>query len=101
MVAQLHRHLGPERVAMLQALGALEEVEKQILVCKVEDGEDEMFNLEHWVETEIELTLDPGCCEHVLDLHDADTLPSSRNRLARSAANASLLASAKGCRMKV
>ena len=53
MVAQLHRHLGPERVAMLQALGALEEVEKQVLICEVEDGEDETFNLEHWVDTEI------------------------------------------------
>ena len=53
MVAQLHRHLGPERVAMLRALGALEEVEKQVLICEVEDGEDETFNLEHWVDTEI------------------------------------------------
>ena len=68
MVAQLHRHLGPEHVAMLQALGALEEVEKQVLLCEVEDREDEMLNLEHWVDIEIELTLGSGCCQHVLDL---------------------------------
>ena len=56
---------------MLHVLAALEEVEKQVLLCEFEDGEDEMFNLEHWVDTEIEVTLDSGCCEHVLDLSDA------------------------------
>ena len=71
MFAQLHRHLGPERVAMLHALGALEEVETQVLLCEPEDGEDEMFNLEQWVDTEMEPTLDSGCCEQVLALQDA------------------------------
>ena len=71
MVAQIHRHLGPERVALLHALGALEEAEKQVLLCVVEDGEDEMLNSEHRVDTESELTLDAGCCERVLDLQDA------------------------------
>ena len=61
-VAQLHRHHGPQRVAMAHALGKLEKLTKQVLLCEVEEGEDEMLNLEQWVDTEIELTLDSGCC---------------------------------------
>ena len=37
MVAQLHRHLGPERV--------VDDLEKQVLLCEVEGGEDDILNL--------------------------------------------------------
>ena len=30
-----------------------------------------LMPLEHWVDAEIDLTLDSGCCEHVLGIHDA------------------------------
>ena len=71
-VRRLHEHLGPEKVALLTAIGALEQVEDMVCVTTLEDDcDDVLMPMSQWVDTEIELTLDSGCCEHVLDVADA------------------------------
>ena len=47
----------------------LEEVERAVL--PITETEDDVLATADWVDTEIEITLDSGCCEHVLDLSDA------------------------------
>ena len=49
----------------------LQEIEDALLPVVVDDGEDEIMMTENWVDTEIEVTLDSGCCEHVMDIADA------------------------------
>ena len=59
-------------MGFLKALGALEEVEDAMLPIVTDDGEDQVLPvLENWVDTDIEITLDSGCCEHVMDIADA------------------------------
>ena len=41
-----------------------------VLVCTTDDGDSELL-LGEWEDIEIEVTLDSGCCDHVLDSCDA------------------------------
>ena len=56
-------------VKMLKGLGMLEELQSKINVCTLEP-DLAVMNVEDFVETTIELTLDSGCCDHVLDIID-------------------------------
>ena len=74
MISKLHAHLGCEKVELLRSLGALEEIEQQFVPLQIvtaEDDDGQVAMVENWVDTDIELTLDSGCCEHVLDISDA------------------------------
>ena len=65
--------LGPDAVRLLQSMGAYESVAAQVEanLITTEDDELEVFGVDTWVDVEIEITLDSGCCEHVMDLGDA------------------------------
>ena len=60
--------IGKENARLLDAIGAFEQVSQ--LIMMTDDDEPCALNVE-WVETEIEICLDSGCCDHVLDLIDA------------------------------
>ena len=66
----IHESLGAEKVAMLKAYDMLSEVES-ILLPVMYDDDGHVLPMQNWVDTEIELTLDSGCCEHVMDVSDA------------------------------
>ena len=65
--------LGPDAVRLLQSMGAYESVAAQVEanLITMEEDELEVFGVDTWVDVEIEITLDSGCCEHVMDLGDA------------------------------
>ena len=60
---------------MFEAIGALdsvvEKIETSILPVTTDDNEGDILGFGSWVVSEIEITLDSGCCEHVMDLGDA------------------------------
>ena len=41
-----------------------------ILPVSTDDDEGDILGVDSWVYTELEITLDSGCCEHVTDLGD-------------------------------
>ena len=67
--------LGVQTVQLLDAIGALdsviEKIEASILPVTTDDDEGDILGVDSWVDSEIEITLDSGCCEHVMDLGDA------------------------------
>ena len=65
--------IGVDNLRLLTAMGALEAVIEQAEahVITTDDADAEIFGIDSWVDTEIEITLDSGCCEHVMDLGDA------------------------------
>ena len=79
----LHQCIGEKNLKLLRAMGALEEVEQALIPgCHLngvfgpittDDGDysNQVMLQETWVDTEIEITLDSGCCEHVMDVSDA------------------------------
>ena len=68
----LREMLGETTFNMIRAAGSVEEIASLVLPMTTEDPpESHAFNLDEFVETEIEVTIDSGCCEHVLDLMDA------------------------------
>ena len=68
----LREMLGETTFNMIRAAGSVEEIASLVLPMTTEDPpESHAFNLDDFVETEIEVTIDSGCCEHVLDLMDA------------------------------
>jgi hypothetical protein len=73
----LREAIGADRVKMLESLDMMDELEKRLLVDRsllpvtIEENDILPFDSEEWIDQWIELTLDSGCCEHVLDLTDA------------------------------
>ena len=67
--------LGVQAVQLLEAIGALDgvvaKIEASILPVTTDDDEGDILGLDSCVDSEIEITLDSGCCEHVMDLGDA------------------------------
>lgn len=66
--AKVRFRIGEENARLLDAIGALDQVSQLIMID--DEEESSALNVE-WVETEIEICLDSGCCDHVLDLIDA------------------------------
>jgi hypothetical protein len=64
--------VGHEKFDLLTSIGAIEQVldsvEAHIMTT---DDESDVLGVDTWIDTEIEITLDSGCCEHVMDLGDA------------------------------
>ena len=69
-VAALHEIIGKDRLAMIKSMGALEQLEKMVLPLTTDDLDFDLLPVQQWVDTDIELTLDSGCCEHVIDVGD-------------------------------
>ena len=69
----LQGHIEPKTLDVLKAIGAMKDIEDAVMPIITDDGDaDCVFPvLENWVDTEIEVTLDSGCCEHVMDIADA------------------------------
>ena len=67
----LRSALGDERYSIIEAIGAKDEIMNALFPVLVEECEDNLFPVETWVDTHIEITLDSGCCEHVMDIDDA------------------------------
>ena len=70
--------LGEQSVKFLESIGALENIADKIeasLPAHVMTSDDEESDIlaafDTWVDSDIEITLDSGCCEHVMDLGDA------------------------------
>ena len=68
-------HLGLETVKVLDAIDALDDIidkiEASTFVMETDDVESDVLGVDSWVDPEIEITLDSGCVEHVMDLGDA------------------------------
>jgi hypothetical protein len=68
--------VGEENAKVLDALDAMDSVAAQVRahaechVMTTDDEDPECLSMD-WVDTEIEICLDSGCCEHVMDLGDA------------------------------
>ena len=68
--------IGEENAKVLDALDAMDSVAAQVRahaechVMTTDDEDPECLSMD-WVDTEIEICLDSGCCEHVMDLGDA------------------------------
>ena len=67
----LDQAIGPERRKLLRTLGVAEQVGHHVLPVTTDDddGED-ILNVAQWEEIDIEVTLDSGCCKHVLPAED-------------------------------
>ena len=73
-IAALHASLGRDRVALLENIGCLKEIEDSILPVLIDNGYDEqnaLLPIGSWVDSVIQITLDSGCVEHVMCLEDA------------------------------
>ena len=62
--------VGEDNAKVLEALGALDSITDQLAIMTTDDEEPSAMGID-WVDTEIEVCLDSGCCEHVMDLQDA------------------------------
>ena len=80
-IRMLHQAIGEEQVASLRDLGMLEEVESHLMPVTL-DETSLLPAASEWQDREIELTLDSGCCEHVLDVVD---IPGYANFIVESA----------------
>ena len=85
--AKVRELIGDDAYNIVRKLGLLDQVESDLLPCTMEPPDPSILMAADFVETEIIITLDSGCCEHVMDLADAmgyqDHLtpsPGSRNR---------------------
>ena len=71
------RLLGEEQLQLFENLGILEsifdKIHAQAMVITAEDehGGEVLVSASSWVDSEIEVTLDSGCVDHILDLGDA------------------------------
>ena len=83
LMKALHRFMGEKHIAILRSIGALQEVESALLPVTTDDGDDldHVMPVATWVDTDIEITLDSGCCEHVMDISDA---PGYANSISES-----------------
>ena len=62
--------LGDDRYNMVKALGAEGELLDALFPVTTEEA-SALFPVDTWVDTSIEITLDSGCCEHVMDIEHA------------------------------
>ena len=62
--------VGEDNARVLEALWALDSITDQLAIMTTDDEEPSAMGID-WVDTEIEVCLDSGCCEHVMDLQDA------------------------------
>ena len=74
--AYLEATIGAAQVAVLKELGVYDAVLDALpmaeATCNIMTSEDPAaVALDDWVETDILLTLDSGCCDHICDLGDA------------------------------
>jgi hypothetical protein len=68
--------IGSAQIAMLKELGVYDAVLDALpmadTACNIMTSEDpEVLSMEDWIETDILLTLDSGCCDHICDISDA------------------------------
>ena len=64
--------IGREKFDLLTSIGAIEQVLDSVAAhIMTTDDESDVLGVDTWIDTEIEITLDSGCCEHVMDLGDA------------------------------
>ena len=71
---KLLEQMDDELVEVLKILGTLDEVvNKTVAIIESRDtgGSDEVLPVAKWVDRIIEVTLDPGACDHILDMQDA------------------------------
>ena len=80
---QVVQRMDGELVEVLKILGTLDEVvNKTVAIIESRDtNADGVFPIDEWVDRTIEVTLDSGACDHILDLDDA---PGYANFLAES-----------------
>jgi len=72
----LERSLGVTKVALLRELGVYDDLIQampQVPSCNILTSEEDpaVMAMEDFVETDILLTLDSGCCDHIVDMADA------------------------------
>ena len=67
----IERIIGADKVALLRSLELLDEVAEAVCPVLTDDAGDEVLAADTWVDTVIYITLDSGCCEHVMDITDA------------------------------
>ena len=67
----IERSIGADKVALLRNLELLDEVAEAACPVLTDDGGDEVLAADTWFDTVIHITLDSGCCEHVMDFTDA------------------------------
>ena len=64
--------IGHDQFDLLTSIGAIDQgpdsVEAHIMTT---DDESDELGVDTWTDSDIEITLDSGCCEHVMDLGDA------------------------------
>ena len=70
----LEQAVGAAKIALMQEMGVLDSVlgilpESALVMTTEEDPS--VMSLEDFVETDILLTLDSGCCDHIVDMADA------------------------------
>ena len=66
---RIRTQLGPDRMAALEALDMADQVIDQALLMEYPEGmdDDTVMNVE-WVDLDIEIALDSGACDHVMDV---------------------------------
>ena len=74
-LAYLEYAVGKEKVALMQELGVLEQVVSMLpqdsaMVVTTDEPDAPAMSMEDFVETDIVLTLDSGCCDHIADMAD-------------------------------
>ena len=62
--------MGVETWKLLASLNADKELARVLCPVTIEDDAS-LLPVADWVDTVIEITLDSGCCEHVMDISDA------------------------------
>ena len=72
----LEQSIGPAKTALLRELGVFDDVIQvmpPVPSCMILSAEEDPadMSMEDVVETDILLTLDSGCCEHIVDMADA------------------------------
>jgi len=72
----LERSIGAAKIALLRELGVYDgliQAMPQVPSCNILTSEEDpaVMAMEDFVETDILLTLDSGCCDHIVDMADA------------------------------
>ena len=70
---QVEQSIGPEMTALLKSLNAWDEVQNLMGVVQMDEGVccDDLLPCEEWQDVTIQVTLDSGCCDHVVDAGEA------------------------------
>ena len=71
----LERSVGVAKIALMQEVGVLDDVLEVLPIpsamIMTSEEDPAVIGLEDFVETDILLTLDRGCCDHIVDMADA------------------------------